>query len=106
VKQRREYSPAGKRDSGTGGGGKTVDNNSWRTPIVKKKRDKNKSTPQDTENEEEQTTKKPRSDDEESKVGNAVDLESMGATLRKKGQPKSKKRTNGRLTTKEGPAQI
>ena len=91
VKQRQEYSPAGKGDSGTGAGGKTVDNNSWRTPIVKKKRDKIKSTPQDAENEEEQTTKKPRSDDKESKVGNTVDLESMGASLRKKGQPKSKK---------------
>jgi hypothetical protein len=58
---------------------------------VKKKRDKIKSTLQDAENEEEQTTKKPRSDDEESKVGNTLDLESMGASLRKKGQPKSKK---------------
>ncbi len=36
-------------------------------------------------------TKKPRSDDKESKVGNTVDLESMGTSLRKKGQPKSKK---------------
>ena len=91
VKQRQEYSPAGKGDSGNGAGGKTVDNNSWRTPIVKKKRDKIKSTPQDAENEEEQTTKKLRSDDEESKVGNTVDLESMGASLQKKCQPKSKK---------------
>ncbi len=91
VKQRQESSPAGKRDSKTGTGGKKVDNNSCRTPIVKKKRDKTKPTPQDEENEEEQTTKKPRSDDEESKVGNTVDLESMSASLRKKGQPKSKK---------------
>ena len=91
MKQRQEYSPAGKGDSGNGAGGKTVDNNSWRTPIVKKKRDKIKSTPQDAENEEEQTTKKLRSDDEESKVGNTVDLESMGASLQKKCQPKSKK---------------
>jgi len=91
VKQRREYSPAGKGDSGTRAGGKTVDNNSWRTPIVKKKRDKIQSTPQDAENEEEQMTKKPRSDNKESRVGNTVDLESMGASLRKKGQPKSKK---------------
>ena len=81
VKQHQEYSPAGKGDSGTGAGGKMVDNYSWRTPIVKKKRDKSKSTPQDTENEEEQMTKKPRSDDEESKVGNTVDLESMSASL-------------------------
>jgi hypothetical protein len=87
----REYSPAGKGDGGTGTGGKTVNNNSWLTPIVKKKRDKMKSTPQDTENEEEQMSKKPRSDDEESKVGNTVDLESMGTSLQKKGQPKSKK---------------
>lgn len=79
--QRREYSPAGKGDSGTGAGGKTVNNNSWRTPTVKKKRDKSKSTHQDAEDEEGQTTKKPRSDDEESKVGNTVDLESMGASL-------------------------
>ena len=89
VMQRREYSPAGKGDSGTGAGGKTVDNNSWRTPTVKKKRDKSKSTPQDVEDEEGQSTKKPRSDDKESKVGNTVDLES-----------------NGCLTTKEGPGQI
>jgi len=81
VKQRREFSPAGKGDSGTGTGGKMADNNSWLIPIVKKKRDKIKSTPQDTENEEEQTSKKPRSDDKESKVGNTVDLESMGASL-------------------------
>ena len=60
---------------------------------MKKKRDKTKPTPQDKENEEEQMTKKPRSDDEESKVGNTVDLESMSASLRKKGQPKSKKST-------------
>jgi len=91
VMQHRDYSPAGKGDSGTGVGGKMVDNNSWRTPIVKKKRDKSKSTPQDAEIEEGQTTKKPRPDDEESKVGNTVDLESMGASLRKKGQPESKK---------------
>jgi len=91
VKQRREYSPAGKEDVGTGTGGMTVDNNRWLTPIVKKKRDKTKSIIQDEENEKEQTTKKPRSDNEESKVGNTVDLESMSASLRKKGQPKSKK---------------
>jgi sRNA-binding protein len=36
-------------------------------------------------------TKKPRSDDEEFKVGNTVDLKSMSASLRKKGQPKSQK---------------
>jgi len=95
VKQLRESSPAGKGDSGTGTGGKKVDNNSWRTPIVKKKRDKTKPTPQDEENEEEQTTKKPRSDDEESKAGNTVDLESMSASLRKKGQPKTKKKQGG-----------
>jgi hypothetical protein len=91
VKQRREYSPAGKEDVGTGTGGMTVDNNSWLTPIVKKKRDKTKSIIQDEENEKEQSAKKPRSDDEESKAGNTVDLESMSASLRKKGQPKSKK---------------
>jgi len=89
VMQRREYSPVGKGDRGTGAGGKMVDNNSWRTPTVKKKRDKSKSTPQDVEDEEGQSTKKPRSDDKESKVGNTVDLES-----------------NGCLTTKEGPGQI
>jgi len=85
VKQRRECSPAGKGDVGTGTGGKTVDNNSCLTPIVKKTRDKTKSIIQDEENEKEQTTKKPRSEDEESKVGNKVDLESMSASLRKKG---------------------
>ena len=79
--QCQDYYPAGKGDSRTGAGGKMVDNYSWRTPIVKKKRDKSKSTPQDAENEEGQITKKPRSDDEESKVGNTVDLESMGASL-------------------------
>ena len=99
VMQRREYSPAGKGDSGTGAEGKTVDNNRWRTPTVKKMRDKSKSTPQDAEDEEGQTTKKPRSDDKESKVGNTVDLESMGASLRKKGQPKSK--TNKEDSTKK-----
>jgi len=83
VKQYREFSPADKGDVGTGTGGKTVDNNSWLTPIVKKKWDKTKSIIQDEENEKEQTTKKPRSDDEESKVGNTVDLESMSASLRK-----------------------
>jgi len=91
VKQCQEYSPAGKGEVGSGTGGKTVDNNSWLTPIVKKKRDKTKSIIQDEENEKEQSAKKPRSDDEESKVGNTVDQESMSASLRKKGQPKSKK---------------
>ncbi len=91
VKQRREYSSAGKGDVGTATGEKTVDNNSWRTPIVKKKRDKTRATLQDEENEKEQMTKKPRSDDEEFKVGNTVDLKSMSASLRKKGQPKSQK---------------
>ncbi len=76
-RREREYSPAGKGDSGTGAGGKTVDNNRWHTPTVKKKRDKIKSTPQDAEDEEGQATKK--------KVGNTVDLESMGASLRKEG---------------------
>jgi len=47
VKQRRESSSAGKGDSGTGTGGKKVDNNNWCTPVVKKKRDKTKPTPQD-----------------------------------------------------------
>jgi len=91
VKQRRESSPAGKGDSGTGTGGKKVDNNSWRTPIMKKKRDKTKPTPQEEENEEEQTTMKPRSDDEESKVGNTVDLKSMSASLERKASPKLRK---------------
>jgi len=54
-------------------------------------RDKTKSIIQDKENEKEKLAKKPRSDDEESKVGNTVDLESICASLRKKGQPKSKK---------------
>ena len=91
VKQRREHSSAGQGDVEPVIGGKTVDNNSWLTPTVKKKRDKTKSIIQDEENEKEQSAKKPRSDDEESKAGNTVDLESMSASLRKKGQPKSKK---------------
>ena len=66
VMQRREYSPAGKGDSGTGAEGKTVDNNRWRTPTVKKKRDKSKTTPKDAEDKEGQHNKKPRSDDQES----------------------------------------
>jgi hypothetical protein len=90
--------PMGKGDSGTGAGGKTDDNNSWRTPIVKKKRDKSKATPQDAEDEEGQHNKKPRSDNEESageqskgteQAGHTVDLESMSASLRKK-SPKTK----------------
>jgi hypothetical protein len=58
--------PTGKGDSGTGAGGNTDDNNSWRTPIVKKKRDKSKTTPKDAEDKEGQHNKKPRSDDKES----------------------------------------
>ena len=41
--------PTGKGDSGAGAGGKKVDNNSWRTPLVKKKRDKSNVTPQGAE---------------------------------------------------------
>ena len=91
MKQLREHSSAGQGDVELVIGGKTVDNNSWLTPTVKKKRDKTKSITQDEENEKDQMAKKPRSDDEESKAGNTVDLESMSASLRKKGQPKSKK---------------
>ncbi len=69
VIQRRELqtgTTTGKGDSGTGAGGNTDDNNSWRTPIAKKKRDKSKATPQDAEDEGGQHNKKPRSDEEES----------------------------------------
>jgi len=61
VSQRRELqrgTPTGKGDSGAGAGGKKVDNNSWRTPLVKKKRDKSNVTPQGAEGEEGQNTKK------------------------------------------------
>jgi len=90
--------PTGKEDSGPGAGGKTDDNNSWRTPIAKKKRDKNKATSQDAEDEGGQHNKKPRSDDEDSaggqskgteQAGHTVDLKPMSTSLRKK-SPKTK----------------
>ena len=59
VIQRRELqrgTPTGKGDSGAGAGGKKVDNNNWRTPLVKKKRDKSNVTPQGAEGEEGQNT--------------------------------------------------